>query len=228
MTLHNFIFGIYPYVALTVFFLGSLIRFDNDQYSWKSDSSQLLSKAGLRLGSNLFHIGVLAIFGGHFVGLLTPHAVFLAMGVSDMSHQYVAIVAGTVFGLSALVGGAILWVRRMFNQRVSATSRSSDKFILTWLMLTLILGLSTIPFSLGHASKGDASVMIALANWAQSVVTLRADPSLLAQVDPIFKTHMFFGMTVFLVFPFTRLVHIWSAPLGYLGRAYQIVRSKRV
>lgn len=228
MTLHNFIFGVYPYIALTVFFLGSLIRFDNDQYSWKSDSSQLLSKAGLRLGSNLFHIGVLAIFGGHFVGLLTPHAVFLAMGVSDMSHQYVAIVAGTVFGLCALLGGIILWVRRMFNQRISATSRGSDKFILTWLLLTLLLGLSTIPFSLGHASKGDASVMIALANWAQSVVTLRADPNLLQQVDPVFKTHMFFGMTVFLVFPFTRLVHVWSAPLGYLGRAYQIVRSKRV
>lgn len=228
MTLHNFIFGVYPYIALTVFFLGSLIRFDNDQYSWKSDSSQLLSKAGLRLGSNLFHIGVLAIFGGHFVGLLTPHAVFLAMGVSDMSHQYVAIVAGTVFGLCALLGGLILWVRRMFNQRISTTSRGSDKFILTWLLLTLLLGLSTIPFSLGHASKGDASVMIALANWAQSVVTLRADPNLLQQVDPVFKAHMFFGMTVFLVFPFTRLVHIWSAPLGYLGRAYQIVRSKRV
>ena len=121
MTLHNFIFGVYPYIALVTFFLGSWLRFDNEQYTWKSDSSQLLSKSGMRLGSNLFHIGVLAIFGGHFVGLLTPHAVFLAMGVSDMAHQYVAIVAGTVFGLSALLGGIILWVRRMFNQRVSAT-----------------------------------------------------------------------------------------------------------
>lgn len=228
MTLHNFIFGVYPYIALVTFFLGSWLRFDNEQYTWKSDSSQLLSKSGMRLGSNLFHIGVLAIFGGHFVGLLTPHAVFLAMGVSDMSHQYVAIIAGTVFGLSALLGGIILWVRRMFNQRVSATSRGSDKFVLTWLMLTLILGLSTIPFSLGHASKGDASVMIALAEYVQSIVKLNPQPSLLDQVDPVFKAHMFFGMTVFLVFPFTRLVHIWSAPIGYLGRAYQIVRSKRV
>lgn len=228
MTLHNFIFGVYPYIALSVFVLGSWLRFDNEQYSWKSDSSQLLSKSGLRLGSNLFHIGVLAIFGGHFVGLLTPHSVFLAMGVSDMSHQYVAIVAGTVFGLSALVGGVILWLRRMFNPRISATSRGSDKFVLTWLMLTLILGLSTIPFSLGHASKGDASVMIALAEYVQSIVTLNPQPSLLATVDPVFKTHMFFGMTVFLVFPFTRLVHIWSVPFGYLGRAYQIVRAKRV
>lgn len=227
MTLHNFIFGVYPYIALVTFFLGSWLRFDNEQYSWKSDSSQLLSKSGMRMASNLFHIGVLAIFGGHFVGLLTPHAVFLAMGVSDMSHQYVAIIAGTVFGLSALVGGAMLWVRRMFNPRISATSRGSDKFVITWLMLTLILGLSTIPFSLGHASKGDASVMIALANYVQSIVMLNPQPSLLAAVDPVFKAHMFFGMTVFLVFPFTRLVHIWSAPIGYLGRAYQIVRSKR-
>ena len=228
MTLHNFIFGVYPYIALTVFFLGSLSRFDNDQCSWKSDSSQLLSKSGMRMSSNLFHIGVLAVFGGHFVGFLTPHAVFKALGVSDMGHQYLAIIAGTVFGLSALVGGAMLWVRRMFNQRISATSRGSDKFVLTWLMLTLILGLSTIPFSLGHASHADASVMMALIDYVQSIVLLNPEPSMLLNVDPVYKTHIFFGLTVFLVFPFTRLVHIWSAPIGYLGRAYQIVRSKRV
>jgi nitrate reductase gamma subunit len=225
--MQNLIFGVYPYVALTVFIIGSLVRFDRDQYSWKSDSSQLLSRANMRVASNLFHIGVLAIFFGHFIGLLTPHGVFLAMGVSDMAHQYIAIAAGAIFGALALLGGVMLWARRHFNFRISVTSRGSDKFVLTWIMLTLVLGLTTIPFSMGHASKGDASVMIALADWVQSIIYLHPNPALLDKVDPIFKAHMFFGMTVFLVFPFTRLVHIWSAPIGYLGRAYQIVRTKR-
>ena len=227
MNIENFLFGVYPYIALSIFFLGSLIRFDRDQYSWKSDSSQLLSKKYLRLGSNLFHIGILAIFAGHFVGLLTPHAVFIALGVSDMTHQLVAIVAGSIFGVIALLGGLILWFRRMFNKRVSKASRKSDKFILSWLLITLMIGLSTIPVSIGHSNHGDASVMIALSDWVKSIVTFNPQPELLANVDTVFKVHMFFGLTVFLVFPFTRLIHVWSAPVTYINRAYQVVRSKR-
>lgn len=227
MNIENFLFGVYPYIALSIFFLGSLIRFDRDQYSWKSDSSQLLSKKYLRLGSNLFHIGILAIFAGHFVGLLTPHAVFIALGVSDMTHQLVAIVAGSIFGIVALLGGLILWFRRMFNKRVSKASRKSDKFILSWLLITLMIGLSTIPNSIGHFNNGDPSVMIALTDWVKSIVTFNPQPELLVNVDTIFKIHIFFGLTVFLVFPFTRLIHVWSFPVTYLNRPYQVVRSKR-
>lgn len=227
MNLHNFIYGVYPYIALSVFLLGSWVRFDREQYTWKSDSSQLLSKANLRVGSNLFHVGIIAIFFGHAVGLLTPHSVFRGLGVSDMAHQMIAIWAGSIFGIMCLVGGAILWLRRMFNARVSAVSRRSDKFILSWLLVTLLLGLSTIPVSIGHANEGNPGVMIALAEWVQSIVYLRPNPALLMEVDTIFKVHLFFGMTVFLVFPFTRMVHIWSAPFSYLNRPYQVVRSKR-
>lgn len=227
MTMHNFLYGVYPYIALSVFILGSILRFDREQYTWKSDSSQLLSNRHMRLASNLFHIGIIAIFLGHAVGLLTPHSVFRALGVSDMAHQMTAIWAGSIFGLICLAGGAMLWLRRMFDKRVSAASRGSDKFILTWLLATLLLGLSTIPVSLGHANEGNPGVMIALAEWVQSIVTLHPNPALLEGVDTIFKVHLFFGMTVFLVFPFTRLVHVWSAPFTYLGRPYQIVRSKR-
>ena len=227
MNLHDFLYGVYPYIALSVFVLGSILRFDREQYSWKSDSSQLLAKANLRLGSNLFHVGVIAIFFGHAVGLLTPHHLFLSLGVSDMTHQMIAIWAGSIFGLMCLAGGAILWLRRMTNARVSAASRGSDKFVITWLLATLLLGLSTIPVSLGHASHGNPGVMIALAEWVQSIVHLRPNPALLESVDTVFKVHLFFGMTVFLVFPFTRLVHVWSAPFGYLMRPYQVMRSKR-
>lgn len=225
--LHNFIFGVYPYIATTVFLLGSWIRFDHEQYTWKSDSSQLLSKSGMRFASNFFHYGILGLFGGHVVGLLTPHVVFRALGVSDMAHQWIAIVAGTVFGGACLIGAIALWLRRMTNVRVRAASRWMDINILGWLALTAAAGLYTIPTSIHHANAGNAEVMINLAEWVQSILYLHPDPKLLQGVSGVYKFHMFLGMSVFLFFPFTRLVHIWSAPLGYLFRAYQIVRTKR-
>lgn len=227
MNLQKLIFAVYPYIALTVFVVGSWIRYDNEQYTWKTDSSMLLSKSNMVFASNFFHIGILSIFGGHFAGLVLPHGLWLALGVTDMQHQWLAIAAGSVFGLMCLLGGATLWLRRMFNPRIRAASRYMDIFILSWLMVTLVLGLSTIPFSIGHANHGDPEVMLALSRWVQSVLTLNPQPELLDAVDPVFKTHMFFGMTVFLLFPFTRLVHVLTAPLTYVGRAYQVVRAKR-
>ncbi len=226
--MHDFIFGIYPYIAGAIFLLGSWVRFDREQYTWKADSTQLLSNSGVRLYSNLFHVGIIGIFFGHLVGLLTPHSWFLAMGVSDIDHQYMAIYAGGLFGLACIAGAAMLFLRRISDARVRAAGRSRDTFTIGWLLVTVTLGLSTIPVSYGHAEHGDAATMIALSEWAKSVVTFGADPSLIAGVSTVFKAHMFFGMTVFLIFPFTRLVHVWSVPIGYLGRAYQIVRVKRV
>lgn len=226
--MNDFIFGAYPYIAGVVFILGSWLRFDREQYTWKADSSQLLSNGNMRIASNLFHVGVLAIFGGHFVGLLTPHSWFTAMGVSDLAHQYVAIYAGIVFGGMCFVGALMLTIRRLTNERVAAVSRTRDNFIIIWILVTVTIGLSTIPTSMGHASSGDASVMVALTQYVQSIVALSPTPALLDGVDSVYKAHMFFGMTLFLLFPFTRLVHVWSVPVGYLGRAYQIVRRRHI
>lgn len=227
MDLQKLVFGVYPYICLTVFVIGSWIRYDNEQYTWKTDSSMLLSKAHMVLASNLFHIGILSIFLGHFAGLVLPHGLWTGLGISDLQHQWVAIVAGSVFGVLCLIGGSLLWLRRVFNPRVRAASRYMDVFILSWLMLTLLLGLSTIPFSVGHATHGDPSVMLALSQWVQSILLLNPKPELLAAVDPVYKTHLFFGMTVFLLFPFSRLVHILTAPFNYVFRAYQVVRMRR-
>jgi nitrate reductase gamma subunit len=227
MDLHQIIYGVYPYIALITFALGSWIRFDHEQYTWKSDSSQLLSKRYMRFASNVFHVGILGIFFGHLVGLLTPHAVFRALGISDMAHQGIAIFAGGIFGLMVVLGGVILWLRRLFNKRVRAASRWMDINILGWLILTALFGLSTIFWSVGHAEHGDPTVMLRLAEWVQSVVVLQPNPELLRPLDTVYKVHIFLGLSVFLFFPFTRLVHIWSAPVGYLFRAYQIVRAKR-
>jgi nitrate reductase gamma subunit len=227
MSLLKLFFGVYPYICLTVFVVGSWIRYDNEQYTWKTDSSMLLSKSGMVLASNFFHVGVLSIFLGHFAGLVLPHGLWLGLGISDMTHQWIAIIAGLVFGTLALIGGTMLWARRMFYPRIRSASRRADVFVISWLMLTLLLGLATVPFSIGHANHGDPAVMLALAEWVKSILLLNPQPELLANVDPIFRAHIFFGLTVFLVFPFTRLVHILTAPFNYLGRSYQIVRSKR-
>jgi nitrate reductase gamma subunit len=224
--LHNFLFGTYPYIALAIFFLGSLARFQRAPYTWKSDSSQLLRHGQLRLGNNLFHVGVLALFFGHLFGLLTPKDVYHALGLTTEAKQTLAITAGGIFGSAALVGMILLVYRRLVEPRIRATSSVMDIFILLWILATLLLGLSSIFVSVGHP---DGSVMAALASWAQHIVTFRGGAAeLIADVHPIYKVHLFFGMTVFLLFPFSRLVHVWSGfgSVRYLTRAYQIVRSR--
>jgi len=221
----NFLFGIYPYIALAIFLLGSLVRFDREQYTWKSDSSQLLKRGQLRLGSNLFHIGVLFLFFGHFVGMLTPHFIYEPF-LSAGAKQIMAMVSGGIAGLLAFVGISLLLHRRLTEPRIRATSKASDMLILLLLWLQLLLGLATIPLSAQHL---DGSMMMRLAEWAQRIVTFRGGAvELLAGAGWVFKTHLFLGMTIFFVFPFTRLVHIWSgfAATTYAVRAWQLVRPR--
>jgi nitrate reductase gamma subunit len=220
------VFGWYPYLCLTVFLLGSLLRFDREQYTWRSGSSQLLRRRQLMWGSNLFHLGVLVIFFGHFFGLLTPIWVFDALGISHTFKQWMAIGIGGVAGIFAFIGLTLLLHRRLFDARIRTTSSFGDIAILLLLYVQLILGLSTITVSLQHL---DGHVMVNFMTWAQGILTLQPGVSaLIADVSPIFKLHLFLGMTIFLVFPFTRLVHIWSAPIWYIGRrGYQVVRTNR-
>lgn len=225
--LDAFLFGIYPYICLAVFFVGSLIRFDRDQYTWKSDSSQLLRKKQLRIGSIFFHIGVLFLFFGHFFGMLTPHFLYEPF-ITAGQKQLMAMISGGVAGTFGFIGLTILLHRRLTDDRIRATSKPSDILIAVILWFQLLLGLATIPLSGQHL---DGSVMMKLAGWAQDIVTFNTGASsLMSGVDWVFKLHMFLGMTIFLIFPFTRLVHIWSgfASITYLTRPYQIVRSRRL
>ena len=224
--LHQFLFGIYPYIALAIFLLGSLIRFDREQYTWKSESSQLLNTGMLRLGSPLFHIGVLGLFFGHAAGLLTPVWVWDALGVSHGVKQLVAMAAGGLMGGLCLVGILMLLARRLGNARVAARTTFKDKLVLLWLLATLLLGLSSIFVSASHM---DGDMMVLLMTWAQHIVTFRGDAAGFIEGAPlIFKLHLLMGMSLFVIFPFTRLVHVWSGfgAIGYLGRAYQLVRSR--
>jgi nitrate reductase gamma subunit len=226
MDLNFIVFGVYPYIAMAVLVIGSVLRFDREQYTWRTGSSQLLRRKQFMLGSVLFHLGILAIFAGHFVGLLTPIAVWDFLGVSHGFKQMLAIVAGGVAGAACLVGGCLLLHRRVFDPRIRQTSSFGDTAILAILLAQLCLGLATIPLSLGHL---DGHEMIKFMTWAQGIFTLNpASAGFVADVHWIFKAHLTLGLTIMLIFPFTRLVHMLSAPVWYLNRrGWQLVRSKR-
>lgn len=219
------IFGLYPYVALAIFLVGSLIRYDRDPYSWRSGSSQLLRKRQFAWGSYLFHIGIIGLFLGHLVGLLTPIVIFDALGISHAAKQMLAIVVGGIFGIMCFAGLTLLIHRRLTDPRIRGTSTKMDIFILFLLYIQLILGMISIPVSLGHP---EGEQMMAFMTWAQKIVTFQGGAAeLVASAHLVFKLHIFLGLTVFLVFPFSRLVHIWSTPFGYLTRNYQVVRSRK-
>lgn len=228
--MNNFFFGIYPYIALAVLFIGSLARYERDPFTWKSSSSQLLRRKQLRIGSILFHVGVLFIFFGHLFGLLVPHQIYEAVGIHAEAKQLLAAIAGGIAGIAAIAGGLMLAHRRWSDPRIRATSSFWDMAILILLIAQLALGLISVPYSIATAEHGEVLKFMA---WAQGIFTFQSGAAAqIADVPLIYKLHIVLGLTIFLVFPFTRLVHIvsgFAAPFRYLltRTGYQIVRSRR-
>jgi nitrate reductase gamma subunit len=228
--MNQFLFGTLPYIALAVGILGSIARYERDPFTWKTSSSQLLRRKQLILGSVLFHVGVLVIFFGHLVGLLTPIWIFDAIGISHGAKQLLAVVAGGVAGVAALIGGILLFHRRWTDPRIAKTSSFWDNAILLMLIAQLVLGLGTIFVSLGHLDGHEMTKFMA---WAQGIFTFDgAAAGYIADVALVFKLHIVLGLLIIAVFPFTRLVHILSgfaAPVRFLlGRTgYQVVRTRR-
>ena len=224
-SMNTFLFGLYPYLALVICFIASWIRYDREQYTWKASSSQMLESKQLKIGSRLFHLGVITVLLGHFFGLLTPVEIWHILGIEAHHKQLIAMTLGGVFGVICFIGLTILLRRRLFNPRIRATSSSMDILVLLLLYVQLILGLGSIFVSAKHMDGGE---MLLLMSWAQNIVTF--DPLQAAEaiysVHWIYKLHVFLGMSLFVVFPFSRLVHIFSVPVKYLGRNYQIVRKK--
>ena len=224
--MHYFLFGIYPYICLSVLIIGCIVRYERDPFTWKSSSSQLLRRRQLIMGSVLFHAGILTVAAGHAVGLLTPIAIFDAIGISHTVKQLMAIVIGGVAGLVSLIGGLILLHRRVTDPRIRKTSSFADIGVLVILIVQLAIGLATIFVSIGHLDGGE---MVAFMAWSQGIFTLNTQaPAYISDAHWIFKLHIFLGLTIFLLFPFTRLVHMLSVPLRYFVRpGYQVVRSRR-
>jgi nitrate reductase gamma subunit len=221
--LTHLLYGYYPYLAGTVFLVGSLLRYDHGQYTWKTGSSQMLSSSNMRLASNLFHIGILVIFFGHLVGLLTPHFLYEPF-MTPGTKQVMAIVVGGIAGIMALIGGIMLAWRRLTDPRIKASSTFADNLVILILVFQLGLGMATILPTMGHL---DGSTMLKFSAWAQGIITLQGGVAgYIADVHWIYKTHIFLGLTIFVLFPFTRLVHMLSVPVEYFGRKYQVVRKR--
>jgi len=225
-TLNYILFGYYPYLCLTVFLAGSLLRFEREQYTWRAASSQILRKKQLQIGSILFHVGILFLFFGHLFGLLTPHWVYSPF-ISAESKQWVAIISGGLAGAVCFVGLTMLVHRRLFDRRIFVTSTYQDIAVLLILWMQLVIGLITLPFSIAHAEGG--TTMLILSDWAQRIVTWQPGAAELIQgLNWPYQVHLVLGMTIFLIFPFTRLVHVWSAPIWFLfRRGWQITRTNR-
>ena len=227
--MHEFVnyllFGWYPYLAITVLIVGSILRFDKGQYTWRAHSSQFLRRRQMMLGSNLFHLGVIVLFFGHLVGLLTPEAVFNFVGVGHGFKQLMALVVGGIAGIAAFIGCSLLLHRRLLDPRIRRSSSTGDILVLVLLWLQLVLGLST---TLWTVNALDGHEMVLFMGWASGLT--RFDPgaaALIIDTALVYKLHIVLGLTLFLITPFTRLVHIWSAPIWYLFRpGYQIVRSR--
>ena len=221
---NQFVFGVYPYICLAVRLLGSLVRFDREPYSWKSDSSQTLRKRELRLGSNLFHYGVLLVILGHFAGFLTPDWMVDWL-LSPGQHELLAMLVGGVAGLIAIIGLSILIHRRLGDPRIRRNSRKWDISIVVMLWLQLLLGLLTVPISAQHM---DGAMFMVIVSYVKGIVYFHGGiASVLLAVPWVYKIHILLGFTIFLVSPFTRMVHIWSGvgSLAYLFRPYQLVRK---
>jgi nitrate reductase gamma subunit len=219
----QFFFGFYPYLCAVAYFLGAWARFDRSQFTWRSQSSQFLRRRYLYWGSNLFHIGIIGLFFGHLFGLLTPPEIYHALGLSVKGKQILSIVVGGILAAVCFIGATMLIWRRVTDARVRETSKPTDLFILLFIYFQLILGIAGIPVSLDNI---EGSYMLVMAEWSRSIFLFRPGAAaLLENVPWIYKLHLIAGMTLFLITPFTRLVHIFSAPVWFLGRpGWQIVR----
>lgn len=222
---NQLIFGVFPYLAGTIFLLGSILRFERGQYTWRAMSSQIFTNTpGFRRANVAFHVGILLLFFGHLFGLLTPTWLYESVGMTSGAKQLFAIIAGGVFGLLCLLGLTYLLGRRLLDPRVRANSAFMDTFIIALLWLQLVTGIGTIFISTGHL---DGAVMVQLAYWAQHIVTFRAGAwEYIADVHWVYKFHVFLGLLMFTAFPFSRLVHVWSWPWAYTRRPYQVVREQ--
>jgi nitrate reductase gamma subunit len=221
-----FIYGVMPYIAITVLVVGSIVRYERDPFTWKSSSSQFLRRRQLMWGSILFHVGIIVIFFGHLVGLLTPPSIFHFFGIGYGVKQVGAIVVGGIAGAATIVGGAMLLHRRLFDPRIRATSTFADTGILILLFAQVVIGMGTILVSLDHL---DGGVMVRFMDWARAIFTFRRDAWMIPDdAHWLYQVHIFLGLLIFILFPFTRLVHMFSAPVRYLWRpGYQIVRTRR-
>ncbi|HJV46315.1 MAG TPA: respiratory nitrate reductase subunit gamma [Bacillota bacterium] len=219
----QFLWLIFPYLVLTILLVGLFYRFNTDQYGWTSKSSELLEKRLLKWGSTLFHWGIICVFFGHVAGLLIPIGAYHTLGVSDELYHMGALGGGGVAGIATVIGVLILVYRRFSVSRIRMTSSTGD--IVALLLLTVVV-LTGMLATTGNALFEEFDYRTTIGPWIRGILTLTPDPSLMQHVPVGFKIHIVAAISLFAVFPFTRLVHIFSVPLTYLSRSYVVYRKR--
>lgn len=224
---HFLVFQATPYAIISILIVASILRWVLAPYSWKTQSSQILGSGGsLFVGANLFHFGVVLLFCGHFFGLFTPKEWLDAIGLTPPIHQMTEVIMGGFAATLSIIGILILACRRWFNSRVRRSSRMSDHLVLIVLIFTLIFGLTSLLD--GFFDDPSGVELVTFGNWAKALVTFQPDAWKNMVAAPIWqKIHISLGLLVFLLVPFTRLVHIWSGFFSptYLIRPHQIMRT---
>ncbi len=215
-----------PYVAITMFVGGHIWRWRHDQFTWTTRSTQLLEARWLKIGGPLFHIGLLAVIGGHVIGILIPQAWTDGLGISENTYRIFSATMGTLAGTATLAGLAILIVRRLTNRRVAATTRGWDVAVMALLGFMVLTGMwNTV---IENLVNGGYNYRETVSPWFRGLFLLTPDGSLLtsASVPLSYQLHAIGGWVVIAIWPFTRLVHAWSVPLTYLRRKPIVYRSR--
>ena len=215
---------IVPYLAIAVFALGHVWRYRYDKFGWTTRSSQLYESRLLRLGSPLFHFGILLVAAGHIFGILVPETVTQAIGISETAYHAVAVVLGSVSGAMTVVGMAILIYRRRVTGPVFSATTRNDKAMYVLLAATILAGLATTV--LGNLLGHPYDYRLSVAPYFRSIFYLHPDVGLITAAPAGFQIHVLLAWVLFAAWPFTRLVHVFSAPVGYLTRPYIVYRSR--
>ena len=215
---------VFPYVAAASFIIGHLLRYRYDQYGWTSRSSQLYENKLLKWGSPLFHYGMLAVIAGHVVGLLIPREWLEFVGITEHLYHLGATWLGTLAALVTIAGMVILLTRRGAIRRVARVTTPMDVVMYLFLAASIIFGtIAVVQFQVlgaGYDYRGSVSP------WTRSLILFQPDVSLISGVPFVFQLHVLASTALFLIWPFTRLVHVLSVPIGYLFRPYVVYRSR--
>ncbi|MHB9864202.1 respiratory nitrate reductase subunit gamma [Streptomyces sp. YIM S03343] len=214
----------FPYICLAVFAVGHVWRYRHDQFGWTSRTSQLLEHRWLRWGSPLFHLGALMVVGGHVMGLVIPASWTEAAGISEDAYHTTALTAGSFAGVCMVTGLGMLSARRLLTRRIRLTTDRSDKFLFPLLALTVLLGLTATGAHNVFGSGYDYRETIS--PWFRGIFTLQPQPDDMSGAPLLFQLHALSAFVLFAAWPFTRLVHVWSVPVGYLARPYLVYRRR--
>jgi nitrate reductase gamma subunit len=221
----TFTWIVVPYACLAVFLVGHVWRWRHDQFGWTTHTSQLLESRVLRLGSPLFHLGAFGVISGHAMGLLVPASLTEKIGIPEHLYHVVAVWGGTVTGVMLVVGLALLIARRVVNGRVRRVTTTMDKVLYAALAAMVALGMTaTVGTNLLGAGY-DYRETIAV--WFRGIFWFSPDTQLMTGAPLVYQLHALIGFLFLALWPFTRLVHAWSAPLAYLWRPYVVYRSRR-